>query len=415
MLNNNTALIFLFILPSLVSALTLQEVYESALKKTESVAIAESQLRAADAKVSQSRSEFLPDISLKGDYYTQNQTIGSSSDKEQTGARVNFAQSLIAGGKDRASYKASDYVRESQKLNIEAAKNQLYSDVAKVFYALLAARADADNVEKTIELLQKRITELEKLNRVGRSRPIDVLAAKSQIAVLESQKVAAVANRRIAKNNFADITGLDRDEELAEDSKLPDVVPELHSYLRELENRPDIQSQKTLNSYYEYSVDAASGGHWPSLDLSGNYYFSHGGAPTSTQNKDDWNATLTLTLPIYSGGETSALVRQASEQKNQSDLTLQKKLRDAEADVRTAYNNLISGIEQIKALEKALAITEQNYRQQERDYDYRLASNLDVLSALNSFQDTKRSLDKTRFQAYEAVAQLRAKTNKVTN
>ncbi len=415
MRKSNAGFLFFVLLPVLAPALTLNEVYEAALKKTESVAIAESQLRSADAKVSQSRAGFLPEIAFKADYYTQNQTIGTSGEKEQTGSRVNLSQSLIAGGKDRAGYKASDYAMEAQKYNLQAAKNQLYSDVAKVFYALLSARADAENVEKTIELVQKRVNELEKLNRVGRSRPIDVLAAKAQIAVLESQKVAATAARRIAKNNFADVTGLDRDAELSEAGEIPEAVAELQTYLRDLENRPDVQSQKALNSYYDYSVDAASGGHWPSVDLSGNYYLSHTGAPTSTQNRDDWNATVTLTVPIYSGGETSALVRQASELKNQSALVMQKKLRDAEADVRTAYNNLISGIEQIKALEKALAITEQNYRQQERDYGYRLASNLDVLQALNSFQDTKRSLDRTRFQAYEAVAQLRAKTNKVNN
>jgi len=411
--NSRAAFLFFVFLPAVTPALTLNEVYEAALKKTESVAIAESQYRSADAKLSQSRAGFLPEISLKADYYTQNQTIGSSGEKEQTGSRVNVAQSLIAGGKDRANYKASDYAREVQKYNVDAAKNQLYSEVAEVFYALLSARADAENIEKTIELVQKRINELERLNRVGRSRPIDVLAAKAQIAVLDSQKVAAAAARRIAKDRFAEVTGLDRDSELTEDGKVPESVPELHTYLREVEARPDVLSQKALTNYYDYTVTAANGGHWPSVDLSGNYYLSHGGAPTSTQNRDDWNASVTLTVPIYSGGETSALARQANEAKVQSDLLMQKKLRDAEAEVRTAYNNLISGIEQIKALEKALAITEQNYRQQERDYGYRLASNLDVLQALNSFQDTKRSLDRMRFQAYEALAQLRSKTNQV--
>jgi outer membrane protein len=410
---NNLIISFLFLVPGVASALTLNEAYQAALKKTESVAIAESQLRAADAKVDQNRANFLPDISLKGDYNVQNQYIGTSTEKDQTASRVNLSQSLLAGGKDRANYKAATYAKTSQQYNVEAAKDQLYSDVSKAFYALMAARAEADNVSITIDLLQKRVKELDKLNRVGRSRPLDVLAAKAQIAVLESQKVAAVAARRIAKNNIADITGLERDSELVETSIIPGSAGELKTYLQSLESRPDVQSLKALNSFYDYSIDAASSGHWPSLDLSGNYYLSHDGAPTSTQNRDDWNAAVTLTIPVFSGGEISANVRQANELKNQSDLAMQKKLRDAEADVRTAYNNLVSALEQIKALETALAITEQNYKQQEKDYGYRLASNLDVLQALTSFQDTKRSLDKTKFQAYDAIAQLKAKTNQL--
>ena len=92
---------------------------------------------------------------------------------------------------------------------------------------------------------------------------------------------------------------------------------------------------------------------------------------------------------------------------------LKKKIRDNEADVRTAYNTLVSSIEHVKALEKAVSITQANYEQQEKDHRFKLATNLDVLSALTSFQDTKRTLDKTRYLVFNSVAQLKSKTNQV--
>ena len=71
----------------------------------------------------------------------------------------------------------------------------------------------------------------------------------------------------------------------------------------------------------------------------------------------------------------------------------------------------MSSTEQVKTLEQAVSTNEQNYTEQEKDYRFNLATNLDVLQALNNFHDTKRSLDRTRYQAMAAWAKLKAEAN----
>jgi outer membrane protein TolC len=71
-------------------------------------------------------------------------------------------------------------------------------------------------------------------------------------------------------------------------------------------------------------------------------------------------------------------------------------------------------LDQIKALEAALKSTEGNYREQEKNYRFGQATNLDVIQALNSFQDSKRTLDRTRYLAFSAWAELKAATAQVT-
>lgn len=84
-----------------------------------------------------------------------------------------------------------------------------------------------------------------------------------------------------------------------------------------------------------------------------------------------------------------------------------------EMDVRGAFHTLTSSIRQTKILEKALVATEQNYQEQKKDYSYGLVTNLDVLQALNSFQETKRSLDRLRFQVMASWAELKATVGQI--
>ena len=106
----------------------------------------------------------------------------------------------------------------------------------------------------------------------------------------------------------------------------------------------------------------------------------------------------------------SARVGEASAREKELEQLLSQTRRLAETSIRTAYNQWISALNQIQALEAALNSTEENYKEQSRNYRFGQATNLDVIQALNVFQDTKRTLERTRIQARAAFAELRALT-----
>lgn len=69
----------------------------------------------------------------------------------------------------------------------------------------------------------------------------------------------------------------------------------------------------------------------------------------------------------------------------------------ARQEVRSLYFSYKSDLAQTQALEEAYAIAKQNYDANARDYQSNLVTNLDVLQALSSYQDTQRSLEKIRY------------------
>lgn len=402
---------FLLILVSLsasaqteTASLTLREVYEAAKEKTETLPQSQSAVREYEARKDQVFGRFLPGLSLGASYQRQDRSAGLNS-PEQTTTRLILTQSLFEGWRDKAQLNAAKANVLAQKQSLTAAENNLFSEVAISFFTVLAAEQDIRNIQKSIDLTQNRITELNKRLKVGRTQKVEVLAADAQQAVLKAQLLSAQGNLNVARDTFARVTGLPRETPLTDPMRFPREPRPIDSYLAEIENRPDIQALKLTVEANEYEITAAKGGHLPTLLFTGNRYLSQSGVRSTSQH--DWDIGLTLSFPIFSGGIVSARVREIRENELQAELQLKQQRRVAEEQIRRAYNTLNSSLEQVKALEAARSATEANYKEQVRNYRFSLTTNLDVIQALNSLQDTNRTLDKTRFDALIAWAQLR--------
>lgn len=211
------------------------------------------------------------------------------------------------------------------------------------------------------------------------------------------------------KDQFALLTGLDKDTALDEPAETVPAPQPIATYLSLLENRPDILAIKAQVRESESNVRVAKAGHYPSLSATGNYYLTREGA----QRGNDWDIGLSFSLPLFAGGAISGQVREFLERQKESELTLNQARRQAEIELRTAHNGLTSALNQIKSLQAALSSTEQNYHEQEKNYRFGQATNLDVIQAMNVFLDTKRTYDRTRYQAMTSWAQLNAATSQV--
>lgn len=191
------------------------------------------------------------------------------------------------------------------------------------------------------------------------------------------------------------LTGLPREATLEEAKRKPEDPDALDAYIATLDNRPDVAALVADLEAQKHRINSARAGHFPSIGVNANYYLTREGP----QKGNTWDAGITFSLPLFAGGLVQAQAREAAERAHESELALAQTRRQAEIAIRTAFNDLESALKQITALESALRATEENYKEQEKNYRFGQATNLDVIQALNSFQDTKRNLDRTRFMA----------------
>lgn len=388
-------------------------VFESAKSRAESVAIREASHRQADEQVSILEGALFPTINLVGSYTRQDDpnagsgTFSNFSNADQYSARLALTQPIFQGLREFAELKASKLNRKAEELRKENEILLLYRQVAEAYYGVLSAEKDVSNLKGLIDLTQLRVKELEGRTRIGRSRRGELLSAQAQVASLKAQEEIAAAGLEQSRNQFALTTGLPRNTLLVEAKEIPaEKTKPLEEYLGAIHKRPDLMAQSALVDASEERIDSAWGAHLPTLSATGNYYLTRTGVLKDTK----WDVGLQLTVPIFAGGSIQARVRELTEQQKQQKLALEQTRRAAEKQIRDAHEYLGRVFSQHARLEEAVKIAEDNYKEQTKDYRLGLVTNLDVLQALNTFQENKRLLDRSVMEIFIARVSLESAT-----
>ncbi|MGK5084323.1 TolC family protein [Bdellovibrionota bacterium FG-1] len=385
--------------------ISLNNAYRAALQLTETTPIGQSRINQTEARVKQVRAKFLPVFSLGSGY----QQLDNNNSSSVSYTRLTLSQSIYEGGRDRSSLESAKALRQNQEQNLWVAQYAVFTLVARNYYAILSSERETTNIRKASLLANDRATEISNRVDIGRAKKVELLAAQAQVSVLESQLMAAEGQLITVKEQFGLITGLGKHIDLAQPSETIRAPGSVDSYLSLLEKRPDIAAMKAQIEAAQKSIGVVQAGHLPALSITGDYYVFQGG----TQKSNNWDAGLYLSFPIFSGGAVLAQVTEFSEREKEVELTLSQTRREAEIEIRNAYNNLVSAVNQIRSLRSALSSTEQNYKEQEKNYRFGQATNLDVIQALNVDLDTRRTLDRTRYQALTSWAELSSATAQV--
>ena len=157
--------------------------------------------------------------------------------------------------------------------------------------------------------------------------------------------------------------------------------------------RPDIAARRKSLEAYGHLADAQDHNLWPAVNLTANYYALRDPMPAPSNR---WDAMLALTLPLYTGGHAKTQRDAAYAARRGAELALTLAERQAQKEVRAAYEEFRYSILQADSLAEALALASDNARYQQQDYKMGLVTNLEVLSALNSVLQTRLELSQAR-------------------
>lgn len=314
-----------------------------------------------------------------------------------------MTQPLFRGLREFATLRQLGHLTSAQEQEKQVALIQLQSEVSRGFYNLLSLAQELEGLQTQMDLYENRIRELVKRTQSGQSSASEALMAQAAKAATLAQMKQIEGQYRVGQEQFSYLTGLPRNTPLAAPRHTPQENVTVSNYLNALEKRPDIAAGKIRLDASEESVSIARGGHLPSADFVGNYYFVR---PTGFFNEIRWDVQATLTVPIYSGGMVQSKVKEALSLKTQAELTLSRTRRAAEQEIRSLYESYQSGLQQIQALEQSMELAEKNYLVLKKDYSRGLSRNIDVLQALTQFQDAKRAFHRARWNAQADLTRL---------
>ena len=199
------------------------------------------------------------------------------------------------------------------------------------------------------------------------------------------------------------LTGLSTVGTIADMDALPPLKRE-EAYLAQVDARPDVRAAEETWRVAQQEVAVAQAKFWPTVDVDGNYYFERAGVAKDIA----WDATLTVDVPLFQGGQAVGATKEAASQARQAKLAFQRTARTARLDVEDGYTKWRLAQDQTAAFEQALGAAERNYELQLEDFRHALVNNLEVLQALQELQDTTRDVIHARHETKRLYWQLLA-------
>jgi outer membrane protein len=115
-----------------------------------------------------------------------------------------------------------------------------------------------------------------------------------------------------------------------------------------------------------------------------------------------------LSIPIFTGGEISSIVREQTSRLQQARYELETAKREAVQATQRYYSGVTSGLAQIAALQAAERSSQASLDANRTGYEVGVRINIDVLNAQQQLYETQRSLSRARYDTLMNSLRLKA-------
>jgi len=383
---------------------TLREIALQALATHESIGRAESQVRRAQADVKLSTSALLPRLEFNGGWtrYDSAQTIEFAPGDAFEIRPLNdwswsadLRQTLFYGLRDWRARDIALLNRDVARLERRSAAADLVLRVAQQFFTAVAAAQELDVRQTNLELLQAQLKVAERRFEVGEVTLADVARWRAEVAAAEQAVVVARGAEELSRGRLARLAGVPSVGTLDPPGPIPVSTTDVDRLLElAYGNRPEIATVTHQIEAAGMWVRLEKGAWLPELDAHAQYYQQKAAFPSS-----DWiSLTLSLRVPIYDGGLTSARVAKAREDLQEIRL-LESEIRKAIADqvesTAIQYRAAVAAHEAAVTREKA---AREAQRQVDKAYRVGEASATDLLVTTTALTDAETSVILARWQ-----------------
>ncbi|WP_284277094.1 TolC family outer membrane protein [Mesorhizobium huakuii] len=312
-------------------------------------------VRVTDEGVAIAKSGWRPTIngSVDGNYRN---TRGSGFSQRTTTGSVGIVinQSLFDGFQTRNNVAAAEsQVKASVESLRNTEENTLFS-AATAYMDVIRDRQIAVLTEQNLQFLTEQARAARSRFEVGEGTRTDVAQADASRASAVASLSAARAQALASAATYHQVVG-DEPGKLKPASPLGKLLPSsLDAAIAIGANEhPAILATQHLVDAAAFSVKSAEGALLPQLSASAGISedYLHNSPPGSSPNGNSTSANIgaTLTIPIYSGGRTPAVVRQSKESLGQARIQVDVSRDQVRQAVATAWSQYTAAQQSVSA------------------------------------------------------------------
>jgi outer membrane protein len=405
-------------------SLTLSQAEAEALRHQPAVLQARGQTAAAEGRIEEARSGYLPQATLTGTYqritgnFAQRpgQLPGGNAAALSVSTRTfNFYNFNVVGsqliydfGQTSHRWDAAEASRDASAASQESVNQQALLSVRRAYLLARAQRELVDVAADTVRNQEKHMQQIQGFVKVGIRPEIDLAQVRTALANAQVQLIGTQNNLAVSMAQLNQAMGLPAEvpHELA-DSEMPPVPGEDAPAGQLAEDaqrtRPEIAVAQQQRRAQELTVRSLEGGYLPSLSLIA------GASEVGTEISNlvpNWYGGLAITWPFLLGGLTRGQVHEAKGTLAALDAQEQATRLQVRVDVVNARVAITAAKSSITAAGEALASAGDQLHLAEARYATGLGSVIELDDSQLAFTNARAQEVQARYGLSSARAQL---------
>lgn len=297
-------------------------------------------------------------------------------------------QQILFDGQVFVGLQARKAAIKSSVLAADLTKEQIKTNVYKVYYQLVVAKRQIGTLDANISNYEKLLHDTKEIYKNGFAEKLDVDKVQVQLSNLETQKLKAQNQVDAGKEglkllmNIPQADSLYLTDTLSDEEIKSNILDESYSY----EDRKDFQQVETAIQLDKYNVKRYQLSKIPTLSLSANY---NRNAQRTTfnffKNDEPWYASsfisFNLNIPIFDGGAKNANIQTAKLNLMKMNNNMDQLKSSIDNDVAQSRINMRSAILTMDTQKKNIELAQQVYNSTKLKYEQGLGSNQEISTA----------------------------------
>ncbi|MEJ2564370.1 MAG: TolC family protein [Gammaproteobacteria bacterium] len=399
--------------PVPTTPLSLADVVERALCNNPQTREAWANARVQAAQLGVSKAANLPSLSATG-RVSHNATNGRGTQTaattfNQRSAGLSLTYLLYDFGGRSASISNARQVLIAANATQDSTIQNVFLAAVQDYYQVFSAQSVVQADREAEKAAQQSLKAATVRYQVGAGTPADKLQAQTAYSQAVLNRIRAEGDAKNAQGALADVMGLDADTAVKISPPVAQTPDE--NFTRDVtrlieearNNRPDLAAAEAQIKAAQASVTSAQAAGRPSLSLSGDLNYS------DTSVSDPFRSSalgLTVTIPLFTGYDTTYRVRAAREQVAVRVAQRDNLRRQVALDVWKAYQSLITETQSLKSSADLVASAAQSERVAMGRYKAGAGNILDVLTAQSALASARQQNVQALYGWYIAKATL---------
>lgn len=405
--------------PPLAMRSGLLDVYEQAAVNNADLAAARAQYQARREVVPQARAGLLPFLGASAevtDTRTEFDTDSGSRSLSRSGSAYQASLSQPLFRADRwFQLKAAQAISEQAALQLSIAEQDLIVRSAQAYFAVLQAQDNLAALKAEESAFKRQLEQASERFEVGLSDRTDVLEAQAGFDTARANR--SIAQRQVEDAFQALFTLTNREYRALEG--IQHSLPVLAPTPNDAGAWVDSATQQNLNllavnqavTAAEQTLRQRRAGHAPTLDAVAAYRRGNNDSlgftnaqnipgiplPRYTGDVEQSSIGLQLNIPIYSGGLTSSLGREAYHQLDATEQQRESLRRQVVEAARNLHRAVNTDIEQVQARRQTIVSNQSALEATEIGYQVGTRNIVDVLDTQRRLYAAVRNYNDARY------------------